>query len=263
CGEYPRRRRPTLARARRAHAGSGLRGCRSACRRRTASPGRSLTRPRARRRYRRCRVSSLRSRLEDRPSAGYAGTLFECASSGHPGRARSVTRARRYFEPADAAHSSAKAPAARDAVRGPRRPPRKAGCRRCEPMISEKPVRSLLGLAALAVLSTLLAGCPATSPTTPASDRLGALEEQAIRAEAAGDARTAMRVYRGLADEARGPQRARYLADAARLAIELDDAALAAEWLREADKDAGAPERQAITVLLADIDVREGRAANA
>src|SRR5690606_2652328 len=134
---------------------------------------------------------------------------------------------------------------------------------RCAPMISEKPVR-LLGLAALVVLSMLVAGCPATTPTTPqATDGARTLEERARQAEAAGDARTAMQLYRGLADQSRGQQRARYLIDAARLAIELGDRAVAMQWLRDAGSDADAPEQQAIAVLLADIDVREGRAANA
>src|SRR5690606_25716131 len=146
------------------------------------------------------------------------------------------TGAGRHFDPvgagAHAARPSARAPGLRGCARRLRPAARGSRMQRCEPMISEKPVRSLLGLAALAVVSMLLAGCPATTPTTPASEGFGALEERARQAEATGDARTAMQLYRGLADEARGPQRARYLVAAARLAIELDDLALAGTWLR-------------------------------
>ena len=117
-------------------------------------------------------------------------------------------------------------------------------------------------LAALAALALALGACTSTQSTLRSSGT-DPVQSRARQAEQAGDLDTAARLYRQLADAAAGTVRAGYLLEAARLAIALGDTMVGEQWLREAEAVADDTQRQAVAVRLADIDVRENRAANA
>ncbi|HEX6993188.1 MAG TPA: penicillin-binding protein activator [Gammaproteobacteria bacterium] len=133
-------------------------------------------------------------------------------------------------------------------------------------MSNDKPtsvrVSRLRALGVLAAAAWLAAGCVST-PTSAPSPQTVALERRARAAEERGDAASAMQLYRQLADTTRGTQRVGYLIDAARLALTVGDASAATGWLTEAEEDANAAQRQAIVVLRAELDLRDGRANDA
>src|SRR5690606_24878835 len=97
----------------------------------------------------------------------------------------------------------------------------------------------------------------------PLSGGAASLEDRAQREEQNGNLRVAAELYRQLADTVSGVTRADYLIRAVELAVARDDFAAANTWLRDAEASANAQQRQAIVVLLADIDLRQGGAANA
>ncbi len=120
----------------------------------------------------------------------------------------------------------------------------------------------LKSLAALAAAAWIVAGCVTTPASAPSPEAV-ALERRARAAEERGDAASAMELFRQLADMTRGSQRAGYLIDAARLALTAGDASAASTWLIDAEQNADATQRQAIAVLRAEIDLRDGRPGDA
>ena len=117
-------------------------------------------------------------------------------------------------------------------------------------------------LGALVASVWLAAGCVSTSTTGPSPEQV-ALERRARAAEERGDASSAIELYQQLAAATTGAARAGYLIDAARLALSEGDTVRAAQWLTQADEQANAEQRQAIAVLLAELDLRESRPADA
>jgi len=134
------------------------------------------------------------------------------------------------------------------------------------PMSNQRPrtvrLARCIGLGALVAAACLAAGC-VTTQTSPPSAEVVALERRARATEERGDQASAMQLYRQLADMTSGNVRAGYLVDAARLAVAVGDTSLASEWLIEASPLASTTQRQAVTILLAEIDLRENRPAEA
>lgn len=108
-----------------------------------------------------------------------------------------------------------------------------------------------------------LAAVACTTQPTPRSGDTASLEDRARLEERNGNLRVAAELYRQLADTVSGSARAGYLLQGAELAAIRDDFTAATAWLGEAETVANAAQRQAIVVLLADIDLRQDRAANA
>jgi len=120
----------------------------------------------------------------------------------------------------------------------------------------------LRAIGALVAAAWLAAACVTTPATTPSPENV-ALERRARAAEERGDAASAMQLYRQLADATAGAARAGYLIDAARAALAAGDSARALQWVTEAEGTADGTQRQAIAVLLAELDLRDERPADA
>ncbi len=112
----------------------------------------------------------------------------------------------------------------------------------------------------LVVLSLLaaFAACTTTTPTRPLTD-VRALEQRAQAAVEARNFAAASDLYTQLATGTSGATRAGYLLEAARLATEYGDTALARRRLAEARGGATPEQQQMITVLLARLELEEGR----
>jgi hypothetical protein len=98
----------------------------------------------------------------------------------------------------------------------------------------------------------------ARAPRTPADTAV--LEERARAAEEAGNAAAAADLYTQLAATAAGSRRVEFLLAAARLAADYGDSALARRRLNEARTGATPEQLQTSAVLLARLELAEGRA---
>ena len=108
-----------------------------------------------------------------------------------------------------------------------------------------------------AIAAAALAGCTAATVSLP-SDTPN-LESRAQSEAAAGNLRTAVQIYRELADRTVPARRAGYLIDGALLLIELADTAAARQWLSEASSAAQFDEQKVVSTLLARVELDEGR----
>lgn len=112
---------------------------------------------------------------------------------------------------------------------------------------------------AVVLLAVCAAACTSVTPTQrPVGDAAG-LESRARAAEEAGDFATAADLYTRLATASSGTTRVEYLLQAARLAVDYGDTALARRRVAEARSGASAAQQQAMTVVSARIDLAEGR----
>ncbi|HEY3519273.1 MAG TPA: penicillin-binding protein activator, partial [Gammaproteobacteria bacterium] len=111
----------------------------------------------------------------------------------------------------------------------------------------------VLGLAACAACTSLT---PTERPTT--RDTAG-LEERARAAANDGNFSTAADLYTQLAMASTGSARIDYLLEAARLATDYGDTALARRRLGEARNGASVAQQQRSSVLLARVELAEGR----
>ncbi len=109
---------------------------------------------------------------------------------------------------------------------------------------------------------TLLAACVACTSVTPTQRPTGdaaALEQRARAAEAAGNSAAAADLYTQLAAASSGANRIEFLLRAARLAADSGDTALARRRVGEARNGASPAQQQTISVLLARLELAEGR----
>ena len=114
----------------------------------------------------------------------------------------------------------------------------------------------ILGIASLAVC----AACTSLTPTArPTTGDTAALEERAVAAIEAGNLPAAADLYTQLAAATNGPARNDFLLQAARLAADYGDTALARRRVGEARNGATAAQQQTSTVLLARLELAEGR----
>jgi hypothetical protein len=132
--------------------------------------------------------------------------------------------------------------------------------------MSDSQFTSALRRAARILAITLVAAtaaCTSLTPTartprTPADTAV--LEERARAAEEAGNAAAAADLYTQLAATAAGSRRVEFLLAAARLAADYGDSALARRRLNEARTGATPVQLQTSAVLLARLELAEGRA---
>jgi outer membrane PBP1 activator LpoA protein len=101
--------------------------------------------------------------------------------------------------------------------------------------------------------------CSPMSPTPRDSAPSAVLEQRAEAAVAAGDLASAADLYTQLAAAASGAARTRYLLEAARLAAEYGDTALARRRVNEARSGATPAQQQMSAVLLARLELLERR----
>ena len=113
----------------------------------------------------------------------------------------------------------------------------------------------ILGIASLAVC----AACTSLTPTARPTGDTAALEERALAAIEAGNLPAAADLYTQLAAATNGPGRNDFLLQAARLAADYGDTALARRRVGEARNGATAAQQQTSTVLLARLELAEGR----
>jgi len=121
---------------------------------------------------------------------------------------------------------------------------------------------SALRRPARTVLALLLAACAACTSLTPTerpTRDTAALEERARAAAESGSLATAADLYTQLATASSGTARIDFLLEAARLAAEYGDTALARRRVTEARSGATVAQQQAGTVLLAKLELAEGR----
>ena len=121
---------------------------------------------------------------------------------------------------------------------------------------------SALWRAARTVLALSLAACAACTSLTPAerpTRDTAALEERARAAVESGSFATAADLYTQLATASSGTARIDYLLQAARLAAEYGDLGVARRRVTEARSGATVAQQQASTVLLARLELAEGR----
>ena len=121
---------------------------------------------------------------------------------------------------------------------------------------------SALCRAARTVAVALLAAtaaCTSVTPTQRPTGDLTALEQRARTAAESGDAAAAADLYAQLAAAASGAARVDYLLQAARLAADSGDFSLARRRLGEARNGATVAQQQTSAVLLARLELAEGR----
>ncbi len=121
---------------------------------------------------------------------------------------------------------------------------------------------SALRRPARTVLALLLAACAACTSLTPTerpTRDTAALEERARAAAESGSLATAADLYTQLAAASSGTARIDFLLEAARLAAEYGDTALARRRVTDARSGATVAQQQASTVLLARLELAEGR----
>ena len=103
------------------------------------------------------------------------------------------------------------------------------------------------------------AACTSVTPTQRPSGDIAALEQRARAAADSGNLQTAADLYTQLATASSGTARVDFLLQAARLAAEYGDTALARRRIGEARSGANVAQQQASTVLLARLELAEGR----
>jgi uncharacterized protein len=121
---------------------------------------------------------------------------------------------------------------------------------------------SALRQAARTLAVVLLAACAACTSVTPTQRPTGdltALEQRARTAEEAGNSAAAADLYTQLASASSGTIRVGYLLEAARLAADYGDTALARRRLGEARNGATVAQQQTSAVLSARLELAEGR----
>ncbi|MCY3730258.1 MAG: penicillin-binding protein activator [Rhodospirillaceae bacterium] len=111
-------------------------------------------------------------------------------------------------------------------------------------------------IATLACLAAL-AGCSAQGPTL--STDLRALEERAQQLVAGGELEEAVGVYAQLIDASAGSTRSGFLAAGARVLLDMGDFGAARRWLLRARSGATPAQAQQLLVVLAEVDISEGR----
>ena len=111
-------------------------------------------------------------------------------------------------------------------------------------------------IATLACLAAL-AGCSTQGPTL--STDLRTLEEQARQLVAGGELEEAVGVYAQLIDASAGSTRSGFLAAGARVLLDMGDFGGARRWLLRARSGATPAQAQQLLVLLAEVDISEGR----
>ena len=123
-------------------------------------------------------------------------------------------------------------------------------------------VQGLLIMNRLRTIATLtclaaLTACGTQGPTL--STDLRSLEETAEQLVAAGELEQAVQIYTQLINASSGSAQSRFLTDGARVLIELGNYGSARRWLVRA-RDAATPvQEQHVLVLLAEVDISEGR----
>lgn len=128
--------------------------------------------------------------------------------------------------------------------------------------MSDSQFTSALQRAARILAITLVvatAACTSVTPTARAPGDTVALEGRARAAEEAGNAAAAADLYSQLAATTTGSRRVEFLLAAARLAADSGDAALARRRLNEARAGATPAQQQRSAVLLARLELTEGR----
>jgi outer membrane PBP1 activator LpoA protein len=120
---------------------------------------------------------------------------------------------------------------------------------------------SALRCAARIVALALLAGaaCTSQTPTQRPTGDPAALEQRARAAAESGNLETAADLYTQLATASRGTARVDYFLEAARLAAEYGDTELARRRIGEARDGATIAQQQTSAVLLARLELAEGR----
>ena len=112
---------------------------------------------------------------------------------------------------------------------------------------------------AVLALFAFAAACTSVSPTQRPTGDPAALEQRARAAVEAGNYAAAADLYTQLAAASSGTTRVEFLLQAARLAADSGDTALARRRLGEARSGATLAQQQASTVLLARLELAEGR----
>ena len=127
--------------------------------------------------------------------------------------------------------------------------------------MNDRQFTSVLRCAARIVVLALLAGaaCTSVTPTQRPVGDIAALEQRARAAVESGNFETATDLYTQLAAASSGAARVDFFLEAARLAVEYGDTALARRRIDEARAGATAAQQQASTVLLARLELAEGR----
>ena len=128
--------------------------------------------------------------------------------------------------------------------------------------INDSQSTSALRRAARMLPGLLLAACAACTSLTPTerpTSDTAALEERARTAVDSGNLGAAIDLYTQLAAASSGSARIDYLLQAARFAADYGDAALARRRIGEARSGASIAQQQTSTVLLARLELAEGR----
>ncbi len=128
--------------------------------------------------------------------------------------------------------------------------------------MNDKQSTSALTRAARTLAVVLLAACAACTSVTPTQRPTGdltALEERARTAAESGDSAAAADLYSQLAAASSGAARIDYLLEAARLAADSGDLGLARRRVGEARSGATVAQQQTSAVLLARLELAEGR----
>ncbi|HEY8520908.1 MAG TPA: penicillin-binding protein activator [Gammaproteobacteria bacterium] len=110
-----------------------------------------------------------------------------------------------------------------------------------------------------AAILCALAACTSMEPASRPTADAQRLEQRAEREAERGNLRAAAEAYAELAAGTSGPTRSGHAIEAARLYIELGDLATAARLLDQARASADPLQRQMVTVLLARIELEQGR----
>lgn len=114
-------------------------------------------------------------------------------------------------------------------------------------------VRTIVTLTCLMAL----AACETPGPTL--STDLRALEETAEQLVAAGELERAVEAYTRLINASSGSTQSRYLTDGARVLMDVGNYGSARRWLVQARNAATPAQDQQVLVLLAEVDIAEGR----
>jgi len=117
---------------------------------------------------------------------------------------------------------------------------------------------------AIAIVTVVaFAACTSQTPTTRPTGDTATLEQRARASEEAGNLAAAADLYTQLASTVSGTSRVGYLLEAARLAADSGDTALARRRLTEARTGANAAQQQTSAVLLARLELAERRPQSA
>jgi outer membrane PBP1 activator LpoA protein len=112
---------------------------------------------------------------------------------------------------------------------------------------------------AIALLVACAAACTSVTPTQRPTGDVTALQERARAAAEAGNSAAAADLYTQLAGASSGAARIDYLLEAARLAADYGDTALARRRIGEARNGASITQQQTSSVLLARLELADGR----